>query len=97
VLLLGAREYIFVALSARIVPYIRKSPWAAAFLDGVNIAALGLMVGVTCQLECAALIDLPTILLALISALTLALQNQLSLAGACRRTQRAGFGVLHIK
>ena len=58
-------SFFFVALLARIVPYIRKSPWTAAFLDGVNVAALGLMAGVTWQLGRAALIDIPTILLAL--------------------------------
>lgn len=64
-------SFFFVALLARIVPYIRQSPWSAAFLDGVNVAALGLMAGVTWQLGRAALIDLPTILLAIVAALLL--------------------------
>lgn len=61
----------FVALLARMMPYIRKSPWTAAFLDGVNVAALGLMAGVTWQLGRAALIDLPTILLAVVATVLL--------------------------
>ena len=64
-------SFFFVALLARIVPYIRKSPWTAAFLDGVNVAALGLMAGVTWQLGRAALIDIPTILLALVAGILL--------------------------
>lgn len=64
-------SFFFVALLARIMPYIRKSPWSAAFLDGVNVTALGLMAGVTWQLGRAALVDLPTILLAAVAALLL--------------------------
>ena len=64
-------SFFFVALLTRIVPYIRKSPWTAAFLDGVNVAALGLMAGVTWQLGHAALIDIPTILLALAAGVLL--------------------------
>lgn len=64
-------SFLFVALLARIVPYIRKSPWSAAFLDGVNVTALGLMAGVTWQLGRAALIDLPTILLAIVATVLL--------------------------
>lgn len=64
-------SFFFVALLARIVPHIRKSAWTAAFLDGVNVAALGLMAGVTFQLGRAALVDLPTILLAILAAVLL--------------------------
>lgn len=64
-------SFCFVALLARLMPYIRKSPWTAAFLDGVNVAALGLMAGVIWQLGRAALIDLPTILLAVVAAVLL--------------------------
>jgi chromate transporter len=58
-------SFIFVALSAPWVPRLRSSPWAAPFLDGANIAALGLMAAVTWQLGRSALIDLPTVLIAL--------------------------------
>jgi chromate transporter len=33
-----------------LLPRIRRSPWAAAFLDGVTVCGLGLMAGVTIQL-----------------------------------------------
>jgi chromate transporter len=36
---------------------IKSSPWARAFLDGVNVAALGLMAGVSYQLARAAIVD----------------------------------------
>jgi chromate transporter len=60
--------FFFVAVSGPLVPRIRKSPLAGAFLDGVNVAALALMLVVTYQLGRAALVDVPTIALALISA-----------------------------
>ena len=43
---------------------IRRSPWAAAFLDGVNAASLGLMAAVSWQLGRASLVDVPTVILA---------------------------------
>lgn len=64
-------SFCFVALLTRIVPHIRKSPWTAAFLDGVNVAALGLMAGVTWQLGRAAVVDIPTALLAIVAAILL--------------------------
>jgi chromate transporter len=63
--------YIYVALSVPILPHLRKSPWTAAGLDGVNVAAVGLMIGVALQLGRAAIIDWFTALLALVAALLL--------------------------
>ena len=57
-------SFCFVALLARVMPRLRASRWTSALLDGVNVAALGLMAGVTVQLGRAALVDLPTVLLA---------------------------------
>jgi len=58
-------SFLFVGLLSRILPYVRKSPWAATFLDGVNAASLGLMAGVTVQLGQTAIIDIFTIVLLL--------------------------------
>jgi chromate transporter len=63
--------FVFVAISGPLVPRIRRSPTAAAFLDGVIVASLALMVVVTYELGKAALVDLPTIGLALVSAVLL--------------------------
>jgi chromate transporter len=63
--------FFFVAVSGPLVPRIRRSPVAGAFLDGVNVAALALMLVVTYQLGRAALVDLTTIVLAVISAVML--------------------------
>ena len=60
-------SFIFVAISSLFIPYIRNSTWAAAFLDGVNVASLGLMLGVTIQLAATALIDPITVVIALVS------------------------------
>ena len=59
--------FVFVAASGPLVPRIRRSPIAGAFLDGVNATALALMVVVTYQLGRAAIIDFTTIALALVS------------------------------
>jgi chromate transporter len=63
--------FFFVAVSGPLVPRIRRSPVAGAFLDGVNAASLALMVVVTYQLSRAALVDITTIALALTSAVIL--------------------------
>ena len=63
--------FIFVAISGPLVPKIRASALASAFLDGVNVASLALMAVVTCQLGRAALIDVPTVLLAATAAVLL--------------------------
>jgi chromate transporter len=60
-------SFFFVAISSRFIPKLRGSSWAAAFLDGVNVASLGLMAGVTFQLSLTAIQDPLTVLLALIS------------------------------
>jgi chromate transporter len=56
-------SFIFVALLSRILPYLRKKWWSGAFLDGVNIASLGLMAAVTWTLGLAGITDWFTIAL----------------------------------
>jgi chromate transporter len=63
--------FVFVALSGPLIPRIRKSPIAGAFLDGVNAASLALMAVVTMQLGRAAFVDWLTILLGAASAILL--------------------------
>jgi len=62
-----ALTFIFVTASGPRVPRIRRPPTAGAFLDGVNAAALALMVVVTYQLGRAAIMDFTTIAHAIIS------------------------------
>jgi chromate transporter len=61
--------FFFVAISGPLIPRIRGSPSAGAFLDGVNAASLALMALVTFQLSRAALMDWLTAGLALGAAL----------------------------
>jgi chromate transporter len=63
--------FVFVAMSGPLVPRLRASRVAGAFLDGVNVASLALMAVVTAQLGRAALIDWPTALLCLASGVLL--------------------------
>ncbi len=58
-------SFIFVAISNPLIPRLRHSAFAGALLDGVNVAALGLMAAVTWQLGRAAIVDPLTIGLAL--------------------------------
>lgn len=59
--------FIFVAMSGRLVPRLRRSPLAGAVLDGVNVASLALMAVVSWQLGRAALVDPLTLALAFAS------------------------------
>lgn len=43
-------SFVFVTLTHPLVPRLRRSKWAAPFLDGVNVAALALMMVVTFRL-----------------------------------------------
>ena len=63
--------FVFVAISGPLLPRIRRSPTAGAVLDGVNVASLALMAAVTIQLGRAAIVDIPTAILAVIGALVL--------------------------
>jgi chromate transporter len=63
--------FFFVALSGPLVPRIRKSVTAGAFLDGVNAASLSLMTAVTWQLGQASLIDWLTVAISAISLMLL--------------------------
>jgi chromate transporter len=63
--------FLFVALSVPVLPRLRASWVASAFLDGVNVASLALMAVVTLQLVHAAVVDLPTALLAAASFVVL--------------------------
>ena len=63
--------FLFVSLSVPVLPHLRKSPWTAAALDGVNVAAVGLMAGVAWELGRAAVVDWFTALLALVTAFVL--------------------------
>lgn len=49
--------FFFVAISHPLIPWLRRSPWAAGFLDGVNAGSLGLMAAVTWRLAGAAVVD----------------------------------------
>jgi chromate transporter len=58
-------SFVFVAASSPLIPRLRKSAVAGAFLDGVIIASLALMASVTWSLGRDAIIDVPTALLVL--------------------------------
>jgi chromate transporter len=63
--------FLLVAISGPLIPWLRRSPLASHFLDGVNVAALALMAVVTWQLGRASIRDWATAGLAALSAVLL--------------------------
>jgi chromate transporter len=64
-------SFVLVAASYPLLPRIRGSRWMSAFLDGVNVAAVGLMAAVTWQLARAAIVDVFTAVLAVAAGVLL--------------------------
>jgi chromate transporter len=63
--------FVLVAAVNPLVPRLRRSPWLGALLDGVNVAAIGLMAAVTWELGRAAVVDWFTVVLAAVAAVLL--------------------------
>jgi chromate transporter len=66
-----APAFLFVAISGPLIPWMRRSPAAGAFLDGVNAASLALMGLVSWQLGQAALVGPIAAAIAFVSAILL--------------------------
>ncbi len=66
-----APAFVLVAVSGPLVPRIRRSKIAGAFLDGVNVGSLALMAEVSWQLGRTSLVDIVTVGLGIISAVCL--------------------------
>jgi chromate transporter len=60
-------SFVLVAAVMPLLRRARRSPWSASALDGVNVAAIALMTGVTVQLGRASLVDWVTALTGLCS------------------------------
>jgi chromate transporter len=60
--------FVYVRVTAKFLPKLRKSAAASAFLDGVNAAAVALMAVVGWQFARAAIVNIPAILLMIVSA-----------------------------
>ena len=63
--------FIFVSISGPLIPRLRRSPAAGAFLDGVNAASLALMAVVMVQLSRTAFVDYATIAIGIAAAFLL--------------------------
>ncbi|MDX1932169.1 MAG: chromate efflux transporter [Capsulimonadales bacterium] len=64
-------SFVFVALSGPLIPRLRQSPVMAAFLDGVNVAALALLATVVWETARTAFTGPFTVSLAILSAVLL--------------------------
>lgn len=63
--------FVLVAITGPFVPQLRRSPLAAAVLDGINVAALAIIMVVAWQLGRSAVVDWVTLAVALMSAFLL--------------------------
>ena len=63
--------FLFVACSQPLIPRLRASPVTSAVLDGVIVTSLGLMAAVTWNLGRSTLVDMPTVVLAVITTIAL--------------------------
>lgn len=64
-------SFVFVAVSGPIIPKMRQSAMAGAFLDGVIAASLALMAVVTLQLGVSTFVDLPSVVIGVAGAILL--------------------------
>ncbi len=62
-------SFLFVGLIGPLLPRLRRHAWTAALLDGVNVAALGLMAAVTVILARDAVVDVMSGALAVLAAI----------------------------
>jgi chromate transporter len=62
---------VYVALLAPVLPRLRRSPTASAFLDGANAGSVALLAVVSWQLGRSAIVDAPTVAIALAAAVAL--------------------------
>jgi chromate transporter len=60
-------SFVYIALFWPAASWLRARAWSAPLLDGLNIAALALMAGVTVQLGHAALVDIITVAIAVLA------------------------------
>lgn len=63
--------FIFVLLLNPLIPRLRDQQWTSVLLDGINIGSIGLMSAVGIQLGQAALLDIPTVMIAIVAGLLL--------------------------
>jgi chromate transporter len=60
-------SFVLVAVVSHYVPLLRKKWWLSAFLDGVNVSALALIIGVSWTLGRSAITDWFTIVLTIVA------------------------------
>ena len=63
--------FVLSAVVYPLLPRLRPSPWASAFLDGVTVAGLGLMAGVTVQLGRIVIVDVFTAIVPVVAFVVL--------------------------
>ena len=66
-----APSFVFVGLLTRLTDRLRSTAWTSVLLDGVNATAYALMAGISWHLAREALVDVWTVLIALVTWLLL--------------------------
>jgi chromate transporter len=86
-------SFVLVAAVMPLLGRVRRSPWSASALDGVNVAAIALMAGVTVQLGRTSMVDWVTVLTGVCS---LGLIVRWRLNATWLVLAGAGVGLLHV-
>ncbi|MGA2804346.1 MAG: chromate efflux transporter [Acidimicrobiales bacterium] len=86
-------SFLLVAALMPLLGRARRSPWSASALDGVNVAAIALMTGVTVQLGRTSLVDWVTVLT---GACSLGLIMRWRVNATWLVLGGAGVGLLHV-
>jgi len=85
-------SFLMIGALTPFLPRVRRSPWTASAMDGVNAAVIGVIAGVTVQLARGALIDVLTVVISLV-ALVVSLRWRINSAWLI--VAGAGIGLLH--
>ncbi|MEZ4702483.1 MAG: chromate efflux transporter [Rhodothermales bacterium] len=88
-------SFIFVLILNPIIPKLRRSPWTAAFLDAVNVAAIALMAAVVVQLGMETLVSWRSVVIAAAAAV-LVVRYKTNAAWIVLGGAVAGWLLLHI-
>ncbi|MFX1536915.1 MAG: chromate transporter [Promethearchaeota archaeon] len=56
-------SFLVVVVLNPVIPKLRESDYTSAFLDAINISAVGLMMAITLRLGLVTLIDFPTLII----------------------------------
>ena len=88
--------FVLVGISGKLAANVRSIPILSGFMDGVNASSVALMASVTLQLARAAIVDVPTVAIALVAAVLL-IRFQVNSAWIVLGGALIGFGMSSLR